>query len=320
MTQLDGVRRAQEARSVGARERSVSPSVSVVIPCYGQAHFLDAAIDSVHRQSVEAHEIVVVDDGSPDDVRAVVERYPAIRYLRQANQGLAAARNAGLAECSGDFVIFLDADDLLLPHALEVGATTLTRVPEAALAWGFNRPIDAEGRALGEISNPWARESARYEDLLRNNVVGPPVGVIFRRSTLELSGGFCSDPVAAEDYELYLRLAHRHSIVCHGQLIAEYRYHDANMSSDLDVMLKGVLHVLESQRPRVAGDPELRRALRRGVRDAWRRYDGRRRQRALRKALADGRWAHAGREVFGLLTHYPSLVARALGRKVRRRG
>src|SRR5438552_1251330 len=93
--------------------------VSVIIPSYNHAHFLPESIESVLQQTIQDFEIVVIDDGSTDDTAAIVAKYPQVRYLRQENRGLAAALNTGIRETSGRFLIFLDADDKLLPCALE---------------------------------------------------------------------------------------------------------------------------------------------------------------------------------------------------------
>ena len=92
------------------------PLVSVVIPCFNQAHFLVEAIESVRDQIYSNVELVVVDDGSADNSFEVAGRYPDIRRLRQSNRGVAAARNLGFAESRGTLVVFLDADDRLLPE------------------------------------------------------------------------------------------------------------------------------------------------------------------------------------------------------------
>ena len=97
-----------------------SPLVSVIIPCYNQAHYLREAIASVRRQTYLHVETVVVDDGSQDDTAAVAHEYN-VRYVYQANSGVSTARNAGIGHVSGEFVIFLDADDRLLPRAVEIG-------------------------------------------------------------------------------------------------------------------------------------------------------------------------------------------------------
>src|SRR5215204_1671374 len=111
--------RGRRADAVG------SPLVSVVIPCYKQAHFLGEAIESVLAQSYPNFEIIVVDDGSPDNTSEVAASYPRVRLVRQENQGLSAARNSGLSRSEGEYVVFLDADDRLLPGALQVGLECL---------------------------------------------------------------------------------------------------------------------------------------------------------------------------------------------------
>src|SRR4051812_16000050 len=113
-----------------------SELVTVVIPCYNQARFLGEAIESVLRQTHRAREVVVVDDGSTDGTAAVAARYPDVQLIRQPNRGLAAARNRGLAESRGAYLVFLDADDRLLPRALEVGLRCLMDHPLVAFAYG----------------------------------------------------------------------------------------------------------------------------------------------------------------------------------------
>src|SRR5215467_2631984 len=99
MSQQNGTTHSTNAR----------PKVSVVIPCYNQAHFLSEAITSVLAQTYPPFETIVIDDGSTDATSNVATRYPSVRCIRQPNQGSAGARNAGLSVCAGDYVVFLDA-------------------------------------------------------------------------------------------------------------------------------------------------------------------------------------------------------------------
>ena len=122
--------------------------VSVVIPCYNQAHFLTEAIESVLAQTSRQFEIIVVDDGSTDNTAEVAARYPGIGYLRQDNQGLAAARNTGLRHSQGDYLVFLDADDRLLPAALESGLDYLSAHPACAFVWGHYLRFTSDGSVL----------------------------------------------------------------------------------------------------------------------------------------------------------------------------
>src|SRR5215212_9690625 len=106
-----------DLRNPWKEQQGSPPLVSVVIPCYNQAHFLSEAIESVLAQTHPNFEIIVVDDGSTDNTSEVAARYPGVRHIRQDNQGLAAARNTGLRESKGTCLVFLDADDRLLPNA-----------------------------------------------------------------------------------------------------------------------------------------------------------------------------------------------------------
>src|ERR687890_1245755 len=115
----------RDIRDLQKEQEVVAGLVSVVIPCYNQAHFLGEAIESVLAQSYKDFEIIVVDDGSPDNTSEVAARYPGVRCVRQENQGLAGARNTGIRESKGEYLVFLDADDRLLAEALEVGVKNL---------------------------------------------------------------------------------------------------------------------------------------------------------------------------------------------------
>jgi glycosyltransferase involved in cell wall biosynthesis/SAM-dependent methyltransferase len=246
--------------------------VSIVIPCYDHARYLPQAIGSVLAQSYAPVEIVVVDDGSRDDTAGVAARYREARYVRQENQGLAAARNAGMRAARGDFLLFLDADDRLLPHAVEAGMECLLAAPDAAFASGGYRFVAADGSPLQEM--PVAElQPDPYAALLRGNRIGMHATVLYRRGPLEAVGGFDPSLRACEDYDVYLRLARRYPVLRHGRVVAEYRQHGSNMSSDTGLMRRSALAVLRRQAEHAREEPRLRAALRAGVR-AWKdHYD-----------------------------------------------
>lgn len=116
----------------------MSPAVSVIVPCYGQAHLLPEAVASVQAQDVDDWELLVVDDGSPDDTATVAARLMAedsrVKLIRKPNGGLSSARNAGLNAATGRFVQFLDADDVLLPGKFSTNMAALQGLGGAALA------------------------------------------------------------------------------------------------------------------------------------------------------------------------------------------
>jgi glycosyltransferase involved in cell wall biosynthesis/SAM-dependent methyltransferase len=247
--------------------RSVG-SVSVVITTYNHAAFLDDAIRSVVRQTIPAHEIIVVDDGSTDHPEAVVSRYPRVRLIRQENQGLSAARNTGLRAAVSDKIIFLDADDRLCPCAIQAGLECFSGHPDAGLVYGGYREFDA-GLTMNELI---LRDIGPEPHLafLRGNVIGMNGTVLFDRRRLLEAGGFDVTLRRCEDYDVYLRMSRIHPVAHHRAIVAEYRRHGNNMSSNSLEMLHWVQRVLERYRP-PNGAGRAAAAWRRG-RAGWRFY------------------------------------------------
>lgn len=237
--------------------------VSVIVPCFRQAHFLGEAIESVLAQTHPRIEAIVVDDGSPDDVEAVAGRYPGVGYLRQENGGLAAARNAGLERASGEFVLFLDADDRLLPEAVETGLRELRAAPEAEMAAGTWRLIGEEGEPLPAAAPEVPAEA--YPALLESCFISTPAAVLYRRRLFERIGGFDPSISASADYDVYLKTAARFPVRLHGEVVAEYRRHGANMTRDPELIMSAEIAVLERQEPAVRDQPALREALEAGI-------------------------------------------------------
>lgn len=253
-----------------ARRKREEPLVSVIIPCYKQAHFLGEAIESVLAQTHMRHEIVVVDDGSPDNTVEVASRYPGVRCVRQTNGGLAAARNAGIRESRGEYLAFLDADDRLLPHALRAGLDCFHVRPECAYVSGHYRLMHADGTPLPDFVQV-PPEPDVYRTLLQRNYIGMHATVMYRRAVLELAGGFDTTLVSCEDYDMYLRIARGHAVRSYDRVVAEYRRHAGAMSMDPARMLNGALGAFARQWRYIADNPDYVRAQREGIR-CMRRY------------------------------------------------
>ncbi|HEX6534381.1 MAG TPA: glycosyltransferase [Gemmatimonadaceae bacterium] len=296
-----------------------SPTVAVIIPCYRQAHLLPQAIESALAQTRPATEIIVVDDGSPDDVERVVRRYPGVRCIRQENQGLSAARNTGLAAARSELVIFLDADDRLLPDAIAAGVACIAGCDDCAFVFGEFRFMTEDGTPRGTRVRPPVKGGDLYRALLRQNHVEMTATVLFRRATVAAEGGFDPTLRSSEDYDLLLRLARRYPARWHETLVAEYRRYahaGQSMSNSPAMMLRATMRVLHAQWPYVRGDAVREAALRRGIRFFQDYYGGEliERVRALARA---GAWAEAARSVGTLLRHYPRGIAERIARRTR---
>ena len=245
--------------------------ISVVIVCYNQARYLRDAIESVRAQSYQGAEILLVDDGSTDQTSEIAQEYPQVRFIRQNNRGLSAARNAGLHRSRGRYVVFLDADDRLLPNALDAGLAVFHEQPGSGFVFGAHRNIFDDGStAPTTLSEPVEQEY--YWHLLQSNYIGMHATVMYSREAIELAGGFNERLRACEDYEMYLRIARRRPVRRHGAVVAEYRQHDTNMSRDHAFMLRSALAVLRDERKRTS-DSRHRYALRLGM-SVWKEYYG----------------------------------------------
>jgi glycosyltransferase involved in cell wall biosynthesis len=286
------------------------PSVSVVIPCYNQAHFLAEAIESALAQEQGQIEIVVVDDGSTDNAGEISKRYPKVRYLRQENRGAAAARNTGIAASSGEFLVFLDADDRLLPGAVDAGVQAFRGEPAIACAIGACRDIGPGGEALGTPDQVLVHRD-HYLALLRSCFVLSGSSVLFSRWCLEALDGFEESYVAGDDYDLYLRIARRFPIECHGRIVTEYRRHADSLTQDPIQTMKGELGALRAQRGAVAGGVE-RTALKAGRRRARRTHAGALRRRLFEQVGARD-WTRALRSAAALARSQPTALIDALG-------
>jgi glycosyltransferase involved in cell wall biosynthesis len=272
----------------------VEPSlVSVIVPCYNHAHFLGEAIESALAQTYPYLEIIVVDDGSSDNTREVAARYPQVRYVRQENQGLAAARNTGLRHSTGSYLVFLDADDRLLSQAVEMGLHQLQAHPDCAFAFGRWRQIAVDGSPLPKAPIPRIEiEGDHYVCLLQRNHVEMHATVVYRRTALEAVGAFDPTLRAAEDYDLYLRIARQYPICSHGAIVAEYRRYGSNMTNDPALMLRSAVTVLRRQRPYVRGDARRAAGYRAGLR-SWYGYYGRQLVKEIIAKAAARQWGRA---------------------------
>lgn len=287
--------------------------VSIIIPCFRQAHLLGEAIESVLAQSYPHFEIIVVDDGSPDDTAQVVKRYPSVRYLRQDNRGVSAARNSGIQASSGTYLVFLDADDRLLPNHLQANLKAFEEHPDAGFVCGDYRWFGAE--------DTWHTHDCRpspdhYATLLRRNFIGPPHVVMFKRRVIQEVGGFRTG-VLAEDQELYLHIARAYPIYCHHEIIAEYRRHGAQNSLKYDIMLRDSVKMLRLQREYARRNPVYKEAIKIGILFRQHLYESGITEQ-ISTDIGKRHWQRATRALFVFMRYHPRGLVRVLWSKLRK--
>jgi len=187
----------------------MSSTVSVIIPAYNAAQYLPACIESVLGQTHKHVEIIVVNDGSTDNTDEVVKPYLSrIKYIKQENRGLSAARNAGFRASNGAFICFLDADDLLMPHKFERQIAWFDQQQDLGVVISGYITVDADGKTeISSVEKPWNRDGLQR---LLNHEVFPPHAALIRREVLERSSLFPENIDTAEsqeDWQLWLDLA-----------------------------------------------------------------------------------------------------------------
>jgi Glycosyl transferase family 2 len=298
------------------RENTFSPDpplVSVVIPCYQQAHFLGDAIESVLAQTYPHIELVVVDDGSGDNTMAVVNKYPGVLYIRQENQGLAAARNAGLRQTIGQYLVFLDSDDRLLPNALEAGLQCFRENPACGFVYGYCQFIAFDGAPMRELP-PSVVKGDFYLELLRGMPILAPASVMYRREVFEDVGGFNVALSPAADYKMYYDIARQFPVCCHGQKIVEYRKHGTSMTRDSLRMLRSNLAALRLQRQHVKRDRYKMEAYKAGIK-FWKQQCGPGAVQQIKASAGTGQWRPAIAGFWTLLRCCPSYLLLLMGDK-----
>ncbi|MBI4341881.1 MAG: glycosyltransferase [Candidatus Omnitrophica bacterium] len=209
------------------------PLVSVLMATYNRAAFLPQAIESVLAQTYPHWELVIINDGSTDNTRQIVESFQArdarIRYVYQANQGLAASRHHGVRLCRGKYIAFLDDDDLYLPDKLEQQVAFLEAHPEIGLVYSPVQLVDREKRVLGMYPQQPART---FLELIDGCTIATH-GVLVRTACFHQVGTFRKDRSPAEDYDMWLRISQSYAIAFLPECVGLYRKHETCMTQDV---------------------------------------------------------------------------------------
>lgn len=227
-------------------DRTDAPTISVVIPAYQAAAFIADAVDSVLAQTYPAHELVVCDDGSTDDLAGVLARYDGrLTVVRQENRGLSAARNRAVAETTGELVAVLDADDVFLPEYLERMAAAATERPDLDII-ACNAYLEIDGRVTGTYYPDIARfvVGDQRRGALHNHFI---FGLAtFRRERLLAVGGWDESMRLIEDTDCFIRLildGARAGLV--EEPLARYRLREGSLSSNRGATMAAQVTMLE---------------------------------------------------------------------------
>jgi glycosyltransferase involved in cell wall biosynthesis len=203
--------------------------VSVVIPTYNRYHYLQQAIESIINQNNNNIELIIVNDGSTDQTEAILQsyqnKYSFIKAVNQENQGVCVARNTGITDSSGEFIIFLDDDDLLVFNGVEKLYSEIKKSPENVKIVCGNLIIDYEetNKRMGRLPVKVKKNELLLQFLIRNQIsVGQ---VIINRAAIIEKGGFSINYPYSEDYDLWTRMLLDYDIAYLNHPVLQHRKH-----------------------------------------------------------------------------------------------
>jgi len=223
-----------------------SPNISIIIPTYNRAVYLSAAIDSVLCQTYKDFELIVVDDGSSDNTREIVQAYSdqRIRYLYKKNGGAASALNLGIKNSRGNFIARLDSDDIFLPKKLEIQVESLDVNPDIGLVYTQAYNIDSEGNILRlYLKNHTCPQEALK--VMRHFLFPPSQSIMFRKSCIDKAGYFDENIPIAEDWDFCIRMARHYKFAYCDKPLVKIRRHSEMITSDKLKCAQAILRVMQ---------------------------------------------------------------------------
>jgi len=244
--------------------------VSVIVPVYNRADLVGKTIESILDQDYNRIEVLVINDGSTDNslqvIRSFADRYPEkVVVIDQQNSGQVRARNAGLQKARGEFIAFLDSDDTWERQKLSLQIPLFRG--DVGLVYSAIREVTANGSCLRTVwCDPGMRGNIYRQLLVQNRMTGG--SVVISRRALESVGGFDESFKAAENWDLWIRIAERFRIEFVNQPLVNYLCHSENMSIDRDRMINASWAILQKHLP-----PERRdEVLQKTYADAYAHY------------------------------------------------
>ena len=276
-----------------------APRVSVVIPAYNAMRYLPQTVASVLAQTFGDFEVLIVDDGSQDDTAGWAAAHPdaRVRLVARPNGGAAAARNTGVQHAAGEYVAFLDADDLWQPTKLEQQVARADADPEVGLVDCWISYIDGEGEPIGKVMTQHL-EGDVWAHMVEYNLVRCGSTPLVRRRLFDEVGSFDEGFRYAEDWEMWIRITARYKFAVVKEPLVAYRQHANNKHKNYQSLLPTLCRIIEKSFEDVpAAQQHLKgRALGRAyLHTAW---------RSLLYTGDAGEASQLRREAFA---HYPGL-------------
>ncbi len=226
----------------GMTEHRFSPRISVVIPAYNSRAFIPDAIDSVLGQTYRDFEIIIVDDGSTDAIGELIEaRYPDARCLRIEHGGPSRARNTGIRNARGEFIAFLDADDIWLPTKLEKQIEYFDGHPDVAMVFTENHYFDDSGTidySFKLDKRILMKGNVPANIFLYSGVATPTV--IVRKNVFDEVGYFDEELSIAEDDNLWIRISSKYEVGLIDEILVKIRRNHASLTTDILGVIRGV--------------------------------------------------------------------------------
>lgn len=215
------------------------PKVTVVIPAYNAMTYLPETLDSVLKQTFADFEVLIVNDGSSDRIIQWASEITdsRVKLISQSNQGLSAARNTGIVHAQGEYVAFLDADDLWEPTKLEKQVHCLDSKPEVGLVYTWTLLVDQQLRSTRTVTASHT-EGNVWEKLLLGDVIGSGSSAMIRRICFETVGLFDTELSSIEDCDMWVRIAACYPLAVIKEVLVYYRQHFTNMSKDYNKMMQ----------------------------------------------------------------------------------
>ena len=242
---------------------STAPLVSIILSYYNQMRYIGEAIQSAVSQTYSNIEVLVVDDGSSLEAYQHLLSITDVRVIRKENGGVSSARNRGIEESHGEYVIFLDHDDHLLPNAVSSHMEALKRNRQAGLIFAARRDINGDGQV---VSPPYVCSPRRdyFHSFLEVNPIHCPAAAMISRKALDTIGTFDPKVEPGDDYDLYIRIAREFPVLRHPAVVAEYRIHSGSVSQDGRKMYDATVRVLDKVKKTMHLTPKEQRLLKAG--------------------------------------------------------